>query len=977
MIESFQPTLELDRPVGSHPMSSRIAARCSRDSSLSDWISSKDGPRYLKAVTRVEVDAGKFLNSIALTIRQYPDSLWISCPKIATQGVYGDLQDETWIYASLVLQVLTQQPRAFLHLQHLVSISEDAIRGNLKSWKRRALRLCLKTLIHAPIGAATYGFLAVQTQESAKVLKEINSMLVGTCSRFRLVVNFPRDAPSGLDPLETLEMDFGQEDLEDCLLTSPRSVLEDTSLQILSMQLIALGRPIFIALVWVAFATKPLSLEELDLALALDGLSENKSLSVARFSRGTASRLRQLLPDIVSIHLGRVLLCVSYTKMRVILTRASRSFLESHISPHLYIAQSCVLLLAHHVLKAAEQEPTADPEAVHSHRNTDADSDSSSDLDSDPGSSTSSVALNDGDSSPGPDMEDLAGNGSPPDQEDGTPPWVVGDMSYCQRILAEYAARNWINHYKLAGAGEEDLKDDQPYLTFVGDDANIRKWLELVEYLAQASPLDESRVINNHDTSLSLQERLGITRLESLELLCRLAGRPRLGDTSAERLLLDAAELGDEAALRSLFPTLHLMSQDTVVRALAATSGSIHSGLRAEAAVLNSGENMEMLVKIYLTAQLFGNDDISKSLMSELRSLEFDDKGERWFSDALQQAIDYDDDNIINILLKHDDQREWMRARDGTSWTPVHRAASNGNMVALTQICEGKLADEAMLNQTSPDGRSPLFLASSFGFTDIVEYLIRKKARVNEPNGPLERTALHTASDYGHLGCVKVLLKHSADATAADTEGNFSLHLSVWRGHVSIAELLVEAFPSIPDGPSIGSEMVDSPQLSALQRDPRNVTFEDHPDAEDSDGTGSAFKELDELDDQDSSIVLDEKSSAPLNRANQKGINALFAAANRELSTVAIRLLKRGADPNILGDMGRVTLHVAVKAGSISLIRELLEKGSVINHVMVGLILGDPTSLMRPADDQLGSLPDPVALCLLPRKTGHRRGPCR
>ncbi|KAH6628316.1 ankyrin repeat-containing domain protein, partial [Chaetomium tenue] len=73
---------------------------------------------------------------------------------------------------------------------------------------------------------------------------------------------------------------------------------------------------------------------------------------------------------------------------------------------------------------------------------------------------------------------------------------------------------------------------------------------------------------------------------------------------------------------------------------------------------------------------------------------------------------------------------------------------------------------------------------------------------------------------------------------------------------------------------------------------------------------------------------------APLNRANSEGWTVLIEAAHRDLPTVCRILLERGADPNLMEDLGKVALHGAARVGSASIVRDLLAKDSVVNQAM-------------------------------------------
>lgn len=145
----------------------------------------------------------------------------------------------------------------------------------------------------------------------------------------------------------------------------------------------------------------------------------------------------------------------------------------------------------------------------------------------------------------------------------------------------------------------------------------------------------------------------------------------------------------------------------------------------------------------------------------------------------------------------------------------------------------------------------------------------------------------------------------------------------------------MENFPPVSDDSTIFNNHADLTQSPAFKIGTGDEQVEDNAFSDNDFGSRSTFKEFTWADYRDDSIVVEDASSAPLNRANEYGINALFAAADRDLPKIALQLLDKGADPNILGDQSRVPLHMAAKAGCEELIKKLLEKGSVTDHIMV------------------------------------------
>jgi Ankyrin repeats (3 copies)/Ankyrin repeats (many copies) len=86
---------------------------------------------------------------------------------------------------------------------------------------------------------------------------------------------------------------------------------------------------------------------------------------------------------------------------------------------------------------------------------------------------------------------------------------------------------------------------------------------------------------------------------------------------------------------------------------------------------------------------------------------------------------------------------------------------------------------------------TPLYYAAFFGFGDLARRLIvTHKENVNASFN--KWTALHAASEGGHLGAVRVLLDHGARMNAQLDDGRNPLHLASYNGHLKVVQLLLE-----------------------------------------------------------------------------------------------------------------------------------------------------------------------------------------
>ncbi|HWN94924.1 MAG TPA: ankyrin repeat domain-containing protein, partial [Methylomirabilota bacterium] len=155
-------------------------------------------------------------------------------------------------------------------------------------------------------------------------------------------------------------------------------------------------------------------------------------------------------------------------------------------------------------------------------------------------------------------------------------------------------------------------------------------------------------------------------------------------------------------------------------------------------------------------------------------------------------ATDEEEKEVRRIQAMIKDSPDLINARDNNGYTPLHRAATAGQIV----VAKFLLANKADVNAKrfpaqvgASTGETPLHFAAGAGHKSMVELLLDNGADVNAAaNG----APLHRAVGQGYRAVAEILLEHHADVNAKNIGAETPLHLAVNKGFKALAELLFE-----------------------------------------------------------------------------------------------------------------------------------------------------------------------------------------
>lgn len=147
----------------------------------------------------------------------------------------------------------------------------------------------------------------------------------------------------------------------------------------------------------------------------------------------------------------------------------------------------------------------------------------------------------------------------------------------------------------------------------------------------------------------------------------------------------------------------------------------------------------------------------------------------------------------------------------------IFEASSLGNLDVVRQILT---KNQGLANSFSPDGFTPLGLASHLGRKEVVEYLLSSGAHVNTiSKNPTGFTALTGALAGGHKEITRLLLQKGADPNHRYEAGFSPIMTAAEGGDVETVRLLL----SFGADPTAKAEDGRSAMSIALEKSHREV----------------------------------------------------------------------------------------------------------------------------------------------------------
>lgn len=167
-------------------------------------------------------------------------------------------------------------------------------------------------------------------------------------------------------------------------------------------------------------------------------------------------------------------------------------------------------------------------------------------------------------------------------------------------------------------------------------------------------------------------------------------------------------------------------------------------------------------------------------------------------------------DRIVNLMIS-DEGKEYLVRKHGNG--VVYAAEREMLLVIKTLVEHG-----ADVNAQHHLGQTILHSVASFGFGELVEYLLSKNASY-QIEDYLCFTPIHWAAIHGHINVIKILIRYGDDVSRKGCNNYTALHLGVMRKDVELLLFLL----SVNADPNAVAEDGRTPLDLAFQVGSRNI----------------------------------------------------------------------------------------------------------------------------------------------------------
>ncbi|MDQ7825192.1 MAG: ankyrin repeat domain-containing protein [Candidatus Eremiobacteraeota bacterium] len=268
-----------------------------------------------------------------------------------------------------------------------------------------------------------------------------------------------------------------------------------------------------------------------------------------------------------------------------------------------------------------------------------------------------------------------------------------------------------------------------------------------------------------------------------------------------------------------------------------------------------------------------------------------------------------------------------VNTKDKNGNLPLHCAVHRNNL-EMTKLL---LQHRANVNATiTGQGIFPLYIASYYGYKDIVEALISSGADINKETADGD-TALMGASDQGREEVAALLITRGADISAENKGGSDALCMAIRNRHWDIADLLISKGAEVDKANRNGAPPI---VVASVMNNPEGVSYllshGARIDARESRKKSTALMQATWCGHIDVVKLLLEKGADP-QAQDHRGATALHVAGWKDWGKIADVLIEKGAKVNQKAHDGWTPLHSASSCGSLEVIKVLIARKAEVN----------------------------------------------
>lgn len=273
----------------------------------------------------------------------------------------------------------------------------------------------------------------------------------------------------------------------------------------------------------------------------------------------------------------------------------------------------------------------------------------------------------------------------------------------------------------------------------------------------------------------------------------------------------------------------------------------------------------------------------------------------------------------------------------------VFETVAKGNLCDLV-----KSLKESDINALNTSNETLLHIAAAHGYTEIIDYLIRKGAKLDIKD-KIGRIPLHRAAEKGHDNAVKMLLHAGANMYTLDQEAKTPLHLANQNHHAHVLKSILKEerqrhknrhnflhMAALRDDSELVRMLLKNGAL-VDGKDERRQTALSYAVSRGFEKTVKVLLEGGANIDSSITDIAFNSNNQSLFRLlleYSKGlspdtmVSALFKAVQKDLHGIVAALIETGADMNAPNEMQYTPLLVACEMGKAESAKVLIEKGA-------------------------------------------------